>query len=225
MGHRHPVLKRIIYNRLLFLLATLALYIGLGPFLREFIKARVLMDILFTFILISGTYAIGQNKRQIIISVVFAIPMLISIWIAHFIKTPATAVTADVLTIIFLTHITLVILKNILTEKEITIDIIFSAVAAYLLMGVIWAILFSLLDVSHPGSFSVKDGPLGSGGYLFIYYSFTTLTTLGYGDVLPLTDKAAALAIFEAITGQIYLTVVIARLVGLHISQSVTEKK
>jgi voltage-gated potassium channel len=70
-----------------------------------------------------------------------------------------------------------------------------------------------------PGSFALPDK--GFRGYFlqFQYFSFITITTLGYGDIIPLTDKASTLAICEAVVGQIYMVVLVAWLVGMHVSR------
>jgi hypothetical protein len=93
----------------------------------------------------------------------------------------------------------------------------------------IWAFSYSLLEYLQPGSFSIVreaavggiPGLVGSSGFRgVIYFSFTTLTTLGYGDITPLTGIAQNLSVLEAVVGQIYLVVLVARLVGLHIASS-----
>jgi hypothetical protein len=87
-------------------------------------------------------------------------------------------------------------------------------------LGMIWAGLYSTLELLNPGSFSMANVPTGPTSQQFGYFSFTTLTTLGYGDIAPLSGAARAFATLEAMVGQIYLTVLIARLVGAHIAQS-----
>ncbi len=87
-----------------------------------------------------------------------------------------------------------------------------------------WAFIFSVLEIIHPGSFAIGEGQIEVGRLLFIYYSFVTITTLGYGDITPLTAPANAFSSIEAVTGQIYLVVLVARLVGMHIAQSMDRK-
>ncbi|MCP4407905.1 MAG: two pore domain potassium channel family protein [Gammaproteobacteria bacterium] len=86
-------------------------------------------------------------------------------------------------------------------------------------MGIIWAIMYSFLNVLIPGSFSGLSVESEQGRLLeFIYYSFVTLTTLGYGDLLPVSPIARAFGYLEAVIGQIYVAVLIAGLVGIHVS-------
>ncbi len=109
-----------------------------------------------------------------------------------------------------------------------TVDTIFGAVCVYLLIGLSFAMICMLIEFALPGSFvtsgnGITDLNLRVAGQsnfsTSIYYRFVTLTTLGYGDLMPVSPPARTLSYIEAVIGQIYLTVLIARLVGLHISQ------
>jgi len=111
-----------------------------------------------------------------------------------------------------------VLVMKIFSEKVITAETLKGGIAVYFLMGFLWASLYSLLILLNPQSISF---PPGSVEYSEItYFSFTTLTTLGYGDVTPVSWLARNFTILESTFGQIYLTVLIARLVGLHIAGS-----
>ena len=90
----------------------------------------------------------------------------------------------------------------------------------YLLMAMMWALLFRLVNDLQPGSFAMAESHMQGSRLLFFYYSFVTITTLGYGDITPVTDVAKSFSFLEAIVGQIYLVVLVARLVGTHIAQS-----
>ncbi|MFV1957643.1 MAG: ion channel [bacterium] len=92
-------------------------------------------------------------------------------------------------------------------------------------MAIKWAFVFSVLESIHPGSFSIGGGgQIGVGLLLFIYYSFVTITTSGYGDITLLTAPANSFSLLEAVTGQFYIAILIARLVGIHIAQSTNSK-
>jgi hypothetical protein len=93
------------------------------------------------------------------------------------------------------------------------------AVCVYFFIGLMWSFVFSVLESLQPGSFRFGQG-LTANVKNFIYYSFVTQTTLGYGDITPVTPPARNLSVLEAIIGQLYLAVLIARLVGVQIAQS-----
>jgi hypothetical protein len=96
---------------------------------------------------------------------------------------------------------------------------ILAALDAYLIVGLLFGVAFWMLDARHPGSFG---GALGDGLLDLreaIYLSFVTIATLGYGDIVPVSDAARGLAIVEAVGGQMYLAVLVARLVSLYARQ------
>ena len=108
---------------------------------------------------------------------------------------------------------------DVVTGKRVTTDTILGGLCVYMLMGIIWAIMYSFLYYLIPGSFSGLRVDSEVNRLLeFIYYSFVTLTTLGYGDLLPVNPIARALAYLEALIGQIYVAVLIAGLVSIRIS-------
>ena len=118
----------------------------------------------------------------------------------------------------FLSYTLIVLLSFLLKSKRVTPDVIYAALIGYLLMGLMWAGIYSLIDTITPGSFDVLHGWSENPRLVYLYFSYVTLTTLGYGDITPLTALAYSFSILEAIIGQIYLTVLVARLVGMHIT-------
>lgn len=104
------------------------------------------------------------------------------------------------------------LLLKIFSEKEVTADTIRGGIAVYLLVGIFWALLYGMLLLFNPQSFSLKP-PVEF--IELVYFSFTTLTTLGYGDISPITGVARNLAVMEALFGQLYIAILVARIVGL----------
>jgi len=115
---------------------------------------------------------------------------------------------------IFCVFIVWSMLSYVVKKGRVTGEKIAAAICAYMLLGVLWALLYSLLYSLSAGSFNIEKPEMSD----FVYYSFVTLSTVGYGDITPLTASARALAYVEAITGQIYLAVLVAGLVGMHIT-------
>ena len=106
---------------------------------------------------------------------------------------------------------------RIFTAQSVSLDTLLGGIAVYFLMGIFWAMLFQLILVADPSSLKYS----GSFPHFaeLLYFSFVTLTTVGYGDISPISAFARNLSILEAATGQIFLTVFIARLVGLHLAK------
>lgn len=223
----HIRIGRHEIGRFRFLLWSLMLMIGLQPLLDEWIGARiwadVFTDIFFGCALLSGLHAISEQPRQLQLSLLLAAAIILLRGLFYALKMPVFNQLQLGLSLIFLIQMLLMIWIHIQKENEVTLDLIMAAACAYILLGMVWAYAYFFLDKVHPGSFNVVEKP-GEGLWTFYYYSFVTLTTVGYGDILAITKSARALSTLEAITGQLYLAIMISRLVGLHASQVKIDK-
>ena len=218
-----PILK-VPIGRFHFLLISIILWFVLRPFLEGLGHVSVLVDLFVTLILLSGVFALIQNRGVFIFGMVFALFTLLTRWTLHFLNISSLDVVSQILSILFIGFIVGIILSHLFTEKEITSDVIMAAICGYFLIGLLWNSVYLLLIAFDPESFQFSHA-LGSRGGEFTYYSFVTLTTLGYGDITPVTNPARSLSLLEAVTGQLYLAVLVARLVGIHIAQSYEKKK
>ncbi|MEE8580713.1 MAG: potassium channel family protein [Myxococcota bacterium] len=183
--------------------------------------------LLVTAVLVAGVYSVSRHRRILITALSLSLPALVADWVAHFTGF-AGAVTANlVLSAAFMGFVAAAILVSVLQQDRVTTDTILGGICVYLLIGMTFVLLFSLVEFSRAGSFLVNGQELAK---LFpdvrerfptlIYFSFVTLTTLGYGDVQPAGEFAQMLCAGEAVVGQLYLTILVARLVGLHISHA-----
>jgi len=205
---------------LIFIIAMLIL----GPLVEEFVQLSILMDILWSAIFISAIYAVSQKKRHIVIAVLLALPMLGSIWTKYFVQNKALLVVGSLCGAAFFLFAIIQMLIFIYGHKEVTRDLIVGAAVVYLFMALMWTFIFVVVETLHPGSFNLPDSPSIEATRQFVYYSFVTLTTLGYGDITPITSMARSLCILEAVIGQLYLVVQVAWLVGVHVSQSMLKR-
>ncbi len=127
---------------------------------------------------------------------------------------------------IFLTYVVLIMTRTVFSAPVMDGNVLCGAASLYLLIGVLMGFLYALIELFHPGSFIIAPGEgLPANGHVhpsapwLIYFSFTTLTTVGFGDVLPSSPISRSMAVFEAVIGQMLLVVMMARLVGLHVAQ------
>jgi hypothetical protein len=129
----------------------------------------------------------------------------------------------------FLALLTTAIVFTVLRSEVMDTDTLIGGVCAYFILGVTWGSAYALIELMSPGSFAVSPGLAAAGNWhipthpitpLMQYFSFVTLTTVGYGDMSPLTHMARLVSMLEALTGQLYLAVLVGRLVGLHIAQA-----
>jgi voltage-gated potassium channel len=205
-------------HRIIMLLAAILSMIIGSPFVYDIFHYRVIPDIFITIIFIFGIYAISRKKMHIYIALGLAIPMFSGIWSFHLYGSLKSLVWGQLFAVLFIGFVIILLLKFIINEKETTKEVIFAAVVVYLLMAMMWAYLYMILAYFYPGSLSISEGP-SRDTFQYLYFSFVTITTLGYGDIAPLTHKAGSLVILEAVTGQIYLVVVVAWLVGMYVSR------
>ena len=132
--------------------------------------------------------------------------------------------------ILFLAFVAVMILRAIFTQGSISLDSIFGAVCAYLLLGMAWGSLYSAIEVLQPGSFQATEKMADAlisteaRGSVLVYFSFVTMTTVGYGDITPVSPPARTLAWLEAMMGQFYIAVLVAFLVGIRISQGPAQR-
>jgi hypothetical protein len=195
-----------------------------APLAEEFVRLRMLMDIFWSAIFIAVIYAVSHKKHHILIALLLALPMLGSIWSKHFVELSAVLVVGALCGAAFFVFAIIQILIFIYSQKEVTRDLIVGAAIVYLLMALAWAFIYGAVESLHPGSFSIPEIQGITTSRHFLYYSFVTITTLGYGDITPVTSLARSLCILEAVIGQLYLVVQVAWLVGVHVSQSMLNR-
>jgi hypothetical protein len=122
--------------------------------------------------------------------------------------------------IIFLLLTISLAIRQVVSSGPINANRVIGAICIYLLLGLIWALFYVLLNMAIPGSFSVQIGgsPFQQMHH-FMYYSFVTLTTLGYGDILPIRETARALSTIETIFGQFYIAILVGGVVATFITR------
>lgn len=217
------MIKKLFYKeRFIFLMVTILLYLMATPFLDDFLGLRLLMDLLLSAILLSGVYAVCENRNNTLIAALLALPMFISIWISHMTTGQNLTLLVHLFAIPYLLFTIVTILIFIFKIQQVTRDVIAAAIVVYLLIGLLWTFIYMALNLLDPGSFSYNEVGEFRKSYMLAYFSFVTLTTLGYGDITPLTSQARAFAYIEAIIGQMYLAILIARLVGLQVAQAMS---
>jgi hypothetical protein len=196
----------------------LAMLVGV-PFIGDYSRLRFVVDIVITGIFVAALYAISDKKNNVLFALFLIIPLFVDIWADYFTSADRTLVVSQICGILFFGFAIFQIINFITKQTEVTREVIYAAVVVYLLMAMLWANVYQMLETLAPGSFQMPDGQIQNDRILFLYFSLVTITTLGYGDMTPLTDRAAGLASVEAFAGQIYLVVLVAWLVGMYVSK------
>jgi len=211
----------IFRSRHLILLVALLVLVIAGPMLVPFRHGILILNILGAIVLVSGSYAISDRKNLFVIGIALSIISIIATSLMIVFPGLVTMVTAQSFGAALLGFFAITILAYTVGNGRVTSDRIYAAICAYLLIGYGWAFAYAILDELQPDAFSVPT-PVAPGDFAgrlmqMRYFSFITLATVGYGDIVPRSSGARTMVILEAILGQFYLVALIGRLVGLHI--------
>ena len=198
------------------LLALLVLLLLASPIMEEQGAGGVLLAGLFSALLTLGTLVVRRLRRDLIVILALSVSWLYLTWL-HPVWTGSLAdEIAGVLLAACTLYMAAILLLNVVAAADVTHDVLSGAIAVYLLMGIAWAVIYVLIEGIEPGSFALGDTASGTVWDQLLYFSFATLTTLGYGDVLPVTPVARIWAVLESVAGTLFLAVLISRLVGLY---------
>lgn len=180
---------------------------------------RFFADIVFTLILGLGVAMGWGRPRLFSTAAAVVVPTVLLRWAVWFAPNSSIQVVDQSLSLISTLVIAYVLLAQVFSEGAINIMRVQGAVAAYLLLGVTYAFAFQLDSHFNPAAIVSIDGHMTT--FLdWMYFSFCTLSTLGYGDIVPVSHLGRSLAMGEAISGQLYLAILIARLVAMQVSAS-----
>ena len=222
--HNHTLLHIIFIqrnNRFLVLLISLVLFFALYPIVENYLVASLVLNLFFMLIILSGVLAISDTRRPLLISLSLALLTVILRWIHYFYQLDLWSILEHGISIIFWFYIAVRLLKFILGQSIITHELIYAAIAVYFIFGLAWASIYQVLEISNPHSFSLSNAEASTQNFVFQmwYFSMVTLTTLGYGDISPVTMTARVFVVLEAIMGQFYIAILIANLIGRRIAQ------
>jgi len=183
---------------------------------------RYLYSISYTLIFLLSALALSNYRSKI-----FTIAVLVIIieWLSELLNFPILNKISLIINIFFFDLIVILFILQIARAKTVTPQVIMESINGYLMLGLSFSILVALISIVDPNAFSFPHlakgmDPTVSYFSNYTYYGFVSLTTLGYGDVVPLTPAAKSLAIFTSIAGQLYIAIIIATLVSKYLSQA-----
>lgn len=182
---------------------------------------RVLFRITYSIIYFAAVFSLQKRSKYLI--TLFVATLLLE-WVSDFLDLKALTIISKSINVIFFLVIVASLIKQIATARQVTKEIIFGSVAGYLLLGIIFSIFISLIISNDPEAFNVNpsENTLSEQGRSIsipMYYGFVTMTTVGYGDILPLKPYTRSLATFIAVAGQFYMAIIVALLVGKFATQ------
>jgi hypothetical protein len=192
--------------------------------------APLLVMLLFSAVLLSAVFALARQRWTMILAGSLTAATIVAQAVNIFLQLKWLAMLQNVLGGVMLAFALALLLRALFVQQRVTFENIAASLCGYLLLGVLWANIYSLLEHIQPASFVLPtaaameiisppaDLKVGADRTaVALYFSYVTLTTLGYGDITPATTPARMFCSLEAISGQLYLAVLVARLVGLHI--------
>jgi len=205
-------------------LALLVLFVFVLPSLGlEEKNERLYFAVVFSLLLITGVTIAWRRRAVFFLASTVAVVALFVRWTGLLYPTSALGIWPELANIAALLMLLYILLSQVFAPGPVTPMRIQGAMAAYLLFGVGWANAYAIVASTIPRSFSLPGHDASSITNWF-YYSFVTLTTLGFGDIVPAHPIARSLTIAEVLTGQLYLAVLIGRLVGMQISSGSTTR-
>lgn len=210
------------------LLCAQLILAAISPLFSATVAERLMVNSALTLVFATALYIAANTRRHFIIGLCLMVPSFVLLWGARLDASRSFELLAYAGAAAFLCYITFLILADIVSARLVTFDVIAGGISVYLLFGNIWGLLYAIIGRLDPTAFII---PEATAVYLgdsigntssAMYFSFVTLTTLGYGDITPVNTLARTLAYLEAAVGQVYLTVLIASLVGMHLAHKST---
>ena len=202
------------------LIALAAMFIVL-PFVDELPNGNLIESVIFSLVLIAGIHALGGTWRTQLAAVTLALPALFSRWINHLSPGLIPPYFGLLVSLIFVTLVIAHLLRFIGQSPVVTSEVLCSAVAGYLLVALFWSFAYTMLATFRPGAFVYSDPLVADttmSGFIALYFSVQVLTTTTFGDVTPASNVARMMTLVEAISGVLYLAILLARLVGVYSS-------
>lgn len=183
---------------------------------------KALFRIVYSILYFTAIFSL-QKRSKYLVSL-FIVTLMLE-WISNIFDLEVLMIISKAVNILFFLVIVITLIKQIATAREVTANVILGSVAGYLLLGIIYSIFISIIIHNDPEAFNINQSnlhqPEGEVSIsLPLYWGFITMTTVGFGDILPLKPYTRSLATFIAVSGQFYMAIIVAMLVGKFASQN-----
>ena len=205
------------------LLIALILLFAVTPFVENLPNGDFVESGLVTLVMVASLLVVGRDRRVLVLAAVLFVPAIVGKWLNHFLPNSVSPLYYHSFAITFFAFTIYQILRYILETSHVDTGVLSAGIVVYLLLGMLWAQAYVLLAQVTPDSFQfpvAEHSERHISGFKAFYFSFSTLTTAGFGDITPVSKVARTLAIMEAVTGNLYLAILISRLVGRYSSSA-----
>jgi voltage-gated potassium channel len=186
---------------------------------------QLLYNLLFSLTFFSATLAVKRHRRRVLLA---AVVIFVVEWVAIAFDLSLLTTVSRTLNVFFFSAIVVILIGQIIRNRQVSVAVILEAINSYLLLGLAFGLLVTVIMIYDPAAYNFPPvdpqlAPAGRSVSQYLYYAFVSFTTLGYGDMLPLEPYTQSLGILIAITGQLYVAVILALLVGKYASTSQEE--
>lgn len=206
-------------NNYLWLFISLIVMLFFPVFSVFFVNySQLIFSTAFSFVIFFGVYTVTQSGKELLIGLILGTLTMIAYWVIQIMGelSPGFHVFQIISSLCYFGFIGFEISKQLLDSKDaVSLNLVFGAITGYLIIGIVGGQLCIFLDLMEPGSFF--DAFAHSKAYQYYYFSFVTLSTLGYGDITPNNEPAKALSLLIALVGQMYMTITIAIIIGKYL--------
>ena len=202
------------------LLLFLILLFTFRPYDRGIVYIGI-WQVIFVLVFTSAIFNCNHTKKTKIISSFFGIPALITFWVDLFIPSKALVIISLSLMIVFIFITTISIVTRVVINARVKMETLRGVVCAYFMVAFGFTFVYVLIEFIYPQSFNIHSTPgaiMSHSHYLseMMYFSFVTLLTIGYGDIIAVKDLAQTCSILEGIAGQFYIAILVSRLVAVY---------
>jgi hypothetical protein len=208
-----------------FLLIVLFSYSLIVPFFIDIFQEKYITNFFFLIILLSAVFAVSSKKEHFILLLILSGLRIVLFCYTLFTSSENLLIVDIVLQIIFNVCLIFIIGGYFYKDDRVSRNTIAAAMICYILLVLLWSDLYFLVELKFPNSFTIAHEAIKASPPILSYFSFVTITTLGYGDISPVSAPARNLAVCEAFIGQMYVAILIARLVAIHTAQVSAKKK
>jgi hypothetical protein len=216
IGVARAAIGRIFFQRCFWLfVAVLALVAG-APLIEATPGGRLALNVVNLLIVVAAVAAVGRTPISFVIALLLAAPALWFQWLAIASTDPQLAMWSWTFGAALYAATLSYLLSYVFRRDVMTSDKLWGAAAAYLMTGVLWAYFYALVEHFYPLSFAVGGVSADVAMPEFVYFSFTVLTSTGFGDLTPLSRQARSVCVVEQICGALFLAILIARLAGVY---------
>lgn len=207
----------VFAQRCVYLFAALLLLIVLVPFLEESDRGRMVLNTIDILILFAAAVAVSHSRVCFALALVLGVSSLGSQVASFVLVQPQLLVLSRAFGAAFYFLVVSYLLTYVLRREVLTLDKLYGAAAAYLMLGILWGYFYSFLIVFHPGAIVSGGVPVVAAKVgEILYFSFTVLTTTGFGDITPAHPVARMLCALEQVIGVLFIAILIARLAGTY---------